>query len=194
MATSNKKNEVLTTYVGDVHALVCHGEQAIHRQVEQLKDVSHQDAKTAVAAFEKILVRQKSELEARIKALGGSATAPVKDAVAAVAGVAAGLINAIRPSETAKGLRDDHTYFNHLGVAWLMLYTTATSLGDTETATLADRGYEDTTQAIMHINRILPKIVVEELREDKELHPADTEQQTRSMVKKAWERESPVNL
>lgn len=194
MATSDKKNEVLTTYVGDVHALVSHGQQAIHRQVEQLKNVSHQDAKTAVAAFEQILTKQKSDLETRIKALGGSATAPVKDAVSAVAGVAAGLINAIRPSETAKSLRDDHTYFNHLGVAWLMLYTTASSLGDTETAALADRGYEDTTKAIMHITRILPKIVVEELREDKELHPSDTDQQTRSMVKKAWDREAPASL
>ena len=85
MATSDKKNEVLTTYVGDVHALVSHGQQAIHRQVEQLKDVSHQDAKIAVAAFEQILAKQKADLETRIKALGGSATAPVKDAVAAVA-------------------------------------------------------------------------------------------------------------
>jgi len=194
MATSDKKNEVLTTYVGDVHALVSHGQQAIHRQVEQLKDVSHHDAKIAVAAFEQILAKQKADLETRIKALGGSATAPVKDAVAAVAGVAAGLINAIRASETAKSLRDDHTYFNHLGVAWLMLHTTASSLGDAETAALADRGYEDTTKAIMHITRILPKIVVEELREDKELHPFDTEQQTRSMVKKAWDREAPASL
>src|SRR5688500_4621716 len=97
----DKKNEILIKYVTDVHALVTHGVQAIHRQVANLKDVSHQDAKTAVAAFERILTQQKTELEARIKALGGSPTQPVKDAVSAVAGVAAGVINAVRPSETA---------------------------------------------------------------------------------------------
>lgn len=51
-----------------------------------------------------------------------------------------------------------------------------------ETASLADRGHEDATKAIRHITRVLPEIVVEELREDKDLQPADTDQ-------KAWERE-----
>jgi ferritin-like metal-binding protein YciE len=192
--TTDKKNEIITTYVTDVHALVAHGAQAIHRQVEQLKNVSHQDAKVAVAQFESILKKQEAELKTRIEALGGKATQPVKDAVSAIAGVAAGLINAVRPSETAKSLRDDHTYFNHLGIAWLMLHTTATSLGDNETASLAERGYADTTKAIMHVDRILPKIVVEELREDKALHPADTQQLTNAMVKKAWTFEAPAGV
>ncbi len=193
MATDTK-NEILTKYISDVHALVTHGVGATHRQVEQLKNVSHQDAKVAVAAFEDILKKQEILLNARLKALGGTASQPVKDAVAAVAGVAAGLINAVRPSETAKSIRDDHTYFNHLGVAWLMLHTTASALGDIETTNLAERGYADTTKMIMHADRILPKIVVEELREDKSLQPSDTQEQTRKMVKKAWDREAPTGI
>jgi hypothetical protein len=191
---TDKKNEILTTYVSDVHALVVHGLTTIHRQVENLKNVSHQDAKTAVAAFETILNKQKTELEQRIQALGGSTTKSVKDAVSAVAGVAAGVVNAVRPSETAKSIRDDHTYFSHLGVAWLMLHTTAMSLGDTMTAALAERGYADTARMIMHVDRILPKIVVEELREDRSLQPSDVEQQTRSMVRNAWNREAPTGI
>jgi len=191
---ANKKNQVLTTYTSDVHSLVTHGVQAIHRQVEQLKNVSHQDAKSAVIAFEGTLKLQQTALEERIKALGGSATGPVKDAVSAVAGVAAGLIDAVRPAETAKAIRDDHTYFNHLGISWLMLYTTATSLADAETAALAERGYQDTTKMIMHVDRILPKIVIEELREDRELMPVDAQEQTRVMVKNAWNREAPSAL
>ena len=188
------RNQVLTTYTSDVHALVAHGLQAIHRQVEQLKDVSHQDAKTAVAAFERVLTAQKAALGDRVKALGGSATGPVKDAVAAVAGVAAGLIDAVRPAETAKAIRDDHTYFSHLGISWLMLYTTAVSLADVETAALAERGYQDTTKMIMHVDRILPKIVVEELRENKQLTPVDAQEQARVMIKNAWDREAPTGV
>jgi len=191
---ANKKNHVLTTYTSDVHSLVTHGMQAIHRQVEQLKDVRHQDAKSAVIAFEGTLKLQQTALEQRIKALGGSATGPVKDAVSAVAGVAAGLIDAVRPAETAKAIRDDHTYFNHLGISWLMLYTTATSLADAETAALAERGYQDTTKMIMHVDRILPKIVIEELREDRELMPADVQEQARVMIKNAWNREAPSGV
>ncbi|MET0790187.1 MAG: hypothetical protein ABW061_01585 [Polyangiaceae bacterium] len=188
------REDVLTTYTSDVHALVSHGVQALHRQVEQLKNVSHKDARTAVVAFERILNAQKTALEDRVKALGGSASGPVKDAVSAVAGVAAGLIDAVRPAETAKAIRDDHTYFNHLGISWLMLYTTATSLADRETAALAERGYQDTTRMIMHVDRILPTIVVEELRENKRLSPLDVQDQTREMVKNAWDRAAPSGI
>jgi ferritin-like metal-binding protein YciE len=186
----DKKNEILIKYVSDVHALVTHGVQAIHRQVDQLKNVSHQDAKAAVTAFEGTLRKQQTLLDTRMKELGGTTAQPVKDAVAAVAGVAAGLIDAVRSSETAKSIRDDHTYLNHLGIAWLMLHTTATSLGDAETSSLAERGYGETSKMIMHADRILPKIVFEELREDESLQPRDTQEQTRRMVQNAWNREA----
>ena len=193
MAT-DKRNQTLSTYASDVHALVTHGIQVIHRQVEQLKDVSHRDARAAVIAFEGMLRKQEMELQDRIKVLGGSVTQQVKDVVSAVTGVAAGLINAVRPSETAKSIRDDYTFLSHLAIAWLMLHTTATSLGDSETAALAERGYADTSRMIMHIDRIMPKIIVEELREDRSLQPLDTEAQTRSMVKKAWEQQAPLGV
>lgn len=188
MAT-DKRNELLTTYTSDVHALITHGLQTIQRQVENLKKVSHVDAKTAVNEFDRILKSQKTIIDARLAALGGSTTKPIKDAVSAMAGVAAGFINAVRPSETAKSLRDDHTFFSHLGVAWLMLHTTALSLGDLETARIAERGYSETARCIIHIDTILPKVVVEELRED--VKAADVQEQTLKMVKQAWNREGP---
>ena len=188
---NENRNEVLITYTTDVHALVSHGVHAIRRQVEQLKDVSHEDAKTAVAWFAQTLTEQQSLLAQRIKELGGSTTGPVKDAVSAVAGVAAGLVDAVRPAGTAKAIRDDHTYFNQLAISWLMLYTTATSLSDPETAALAQRGYGETTQLIMHTDRILPKIVVEELRENRLLLPIDAQESTRRMMKSAWDRTAP---
>jgi hypothetical protein len=187
---NNKTNDTLTTYVSDVHALVSHGIEAIHRQVEQLKNVSHRDASAAVIRFEGILRKQESELQDRIVALGGSTSQPLKDVVSAVTGVAAGLINAVRASETVKSIRDDYTFISQLGIAWLMLHTTASSLGDVETTRLAERGYADTAKMIMLIDRIMPKIVIEELREDEALRPDDTQEQTHSMVRKSWQREA----
>ena len=57
----------------------------------------------------------------------------------------------------------------------MMLHTTSQSLGDQETASLAEKGYTETARLLMHIDKILPKIVVEELHEDKELHPVDAQ-------------------
>ena len=187
---ADKKNETLTTYVSDVHALVVHGLTAIGHQVEQLKNVSHKDAEPTVMKFKSLLEGQRSALEARVKELGGSTTSPVKEAVSAVAGAAAGVIDKVRSAGTVKSIRDDYTFFGMLNVSWLMLHTTATSLGDTTTAALAERGYTESAGALMHIDRMLPKLVVEELREDKELAPTDTSVQCQEMVKKAWNREA----
>jgi len=188
---TDKRNEILTTYTSDVHALITHGQKAIQRQVENLKNVSHADAKTAVVELERVLAGQKTAIEARITALGGAATQPVKDAVSAVAGVAAGLINAVRGSETAKSIRDDHTFFSQLGVAWLMMHTTALSLGDAETARVAERGYGETARCIMHIDTILPKIVTEEIRESVST-AGDATAQSRAMLIAAWNRDTPT--
>lgn len=187
------RNETLSKYVGDVHALVAHGLQVISQQTSNLKNVSHKDALPAVEASKRVLESQKAVLDARIKALGGSSTAPVKEAVSAAVGVAAGVINAMRASETVKSLRDDATFFSGLGVAYLLLYTTASGLSDSETATLAQKGYEDCARSVMSFDRILPKITVEELREDK-LDVMDVTDKVRVMVQGAWDRSQPSQL
>lgn len=185
------RNETLTTYVGDVHALVSHGLEALERQVDNLRKVSHKDALPAVVEGQRMLERQKAALGARLESLGGSATAPVKDAVTAVAGVAAGLINAVRPSETVKSLRDDATFFSGLGIAYLLLYTTASGLSDSDTAAVAQEGYEDTARMVMHLDGILPKVTIEELREDR-LDVSDVSDRVKTMVEKAWDRAQPL--
>jgi hypothetical protein len=76
----------------------------------------------------------------------------------------------------------------------LMLHTTASSLGDIETTRLAEKGYADTAKMIMHIDRIMPKLIVEELREDTALRPSDTQEQTHNMVRKSWEREAQLGI
>jgi hypothetical protein len=190
MATDNKALETILTYTGDVHALITHGLQVIEQQNERMKTVSHKDAQPAVAEFKRVLTAQNVALEARVTALGGKATTPVKDALSAALGGMAGLVNKARASETCKSIRDDYTFLSHLAVAYMMLHTTSQSLADQETAALAEKGYTETARLLMHIDKILPKIVVEELNEDKELHPVDAQATTQQMIKKAWDRES----
>ena len=182
-------HDTLKTYVGDMHALVSHGLQAIDRQSSNLKDEGHQEALQTVQELRAVLKTHLDLLDARVKSLGGSATKPIKDAISAVAGVAAGLINAVRPEEAAKSLRDDYTFFSHCAVGYLMLYTTACSLSDNETAMLAERGYRDCARMAMTIDRIMPTLVVQELRQDG-LPVSEVRQKVQSMVKNAWMRES----
>ncbi|EYF07168.1 hypothetical protein [Chondromyces apiculatus] len=182
-------NSTLTTYVTDMHALITHGLGAIDRQAENLKKEQHPDALAAVNEFQRTLRTHLSMLDARAKGLGGSTSKPVKDAVSAVTGFAAGLMNAVRPEEAAKSIRDDYTFLSHVTIGYYMLHTTACGLGDRETAALAETGYRDTARLIMHIDRVMPAIVLQELRQDG-LTVTDTTSECHALVKNAWNREA----
>ncbi len=47
-----------------------------------------------------------------------------------------------------------------------MLHTTAVALGDQETAALAKRHLTDNARFVMEINNFMPKLVLDELRQD----------------------------
>lgn len=179
----------LTTYITDMHALINHGLQAIDRQVDSMRGKRHVQAFEAVQEFQRTLRTHLTMLDARTKALGGKTTQPIKDAVTTVAGFFAGLIGTVRPAETPKAIRDDYTFLSHVAIGYLMLVTTATSLGDRETATLAESGYRDAARMVMLIDRIMPRLVIEELREDN-LPISDVAEQVVAMIPDAWKREA----
>ena len=65
----------------------------------------------------------------------GGITETVKRAGAAVAGVAAGVIDLVRTEGLPKNLRDDYTAFSLATIGYAMLYTTAAGLGEREVPT-----------------------------------------------------------
>src|SRR3712207_2865248 len=163
---SDKTRQTITKYLGDLHALESHGYEAISRQVDNLKDTGHQDAYRGTVELKGMLERHLAALEARLTALGGSPTGPVKYAVSAVVGVAAGVYNKVRDGEASKSIRDDYPFFSHTAIAYLMLHTTALGFGDRETGSLAEQGYRDAARAIGAIDRFMPPLVLQELRQD----------------------------
>lgn len=187
--TTPTKTGTLQTYVSDVQSLVGHGLRTIEHQVDNLKGEGHEEALQAVREFRQTLQRHHEALQARVEALGGSGKSAIKEAVTRVAGVAAGVINAARTEEASKSIRDDYTFLSHCAVAYLMLITTALSLDDAETAALAERGYRDCARLIMVIDRIMPQLVLEELRQDN-LPAVDVSDQVRTLVRDAWRWES----
>ncbi|HLI28357.1 MAG TPA: DUF892 family protein [Chloroflexota bacterium] len=186
---ADRERETITKYLGDMHALESHGLQALSRQAEQLQGKDHPEAVAFVREAKQTVERHLWALEQRLKALGGSPTHPVKEAAAAVAGVAAGLYNAVRTEEASKSIRDDYTFLSHAGIAYLMLHTTAAALGDEETARLAEQSYRDCARLVMHIDRILPGLVIAELRQD-QLNVRDVAERCRQLVHDAWTREA----
>jgi hypothetical protein len=185
---TEKTTATLTTYLTDMHALVNHGLRAIDRQARMLTGTSHLQALGAVQEFQRTLEGHLKLLDARTEALGGKVTQPFKDAVTTVTGFLAGITNRLRPLSACKAIRDDYTFLSLVAVSYLMLFTTANGLGDRDTAMLAEQGYRDAARLVMHIDRILPSLVAQELREDN-LPVADLERQSRTMLARAWKRE-----
>ena len=168
MATSIKRPkdvETVTKYLGDQHALESHILQAIDKQ-ERLLATGHPAAYETIRTIRDTLQMHLDALQERLQELGGSPTHPVKEAVAAVAGIAAGLYDKVRNEEASKDLRDDYTALSHSVIAYTMLHTTALAFGDKETARLCARHLADNARFVKDIQTAMPGLVIEEYRQD----------------------------
>jgi ferritin-like metal-binding protein YciE len=162
--TTSRETQTITKYLGDMHALESHILQAIDKQEKLLHD--HPSAKQMISTVRTTLESHINALQARLDALGGSPTHPIKEAAAAAAGVVAGLYDKVRNEEASKDLRDDYTALNHSVVSYIMLHTTALAFHDQETADLCKRHLTDNATFVKDINRYTPELVMEEFRQD----------------------------
>ena len=155
---------ILQKYVSDMVALETHIEQAIDKQVKENKDNPELSGK--YEKFAAVLKQHVAALTDRLTQLGGAANSPVKTTVAAVAGVAAGLVDKVRSEEVSKEFRDDYTALNLSLISYQMLHTTAIALNDQATADLAARNVKDNADFVMEIQRLIPAVVVSELKKN----------------------------
>ncbi|GAC1317213.1 MAG: hypothetical protein NVSMB2_10700 [Chloroflexota bacterium] len=177
----------ITKYVEDLHSLVSHGLQPVGHQVESAAKRNHLDAANLIAQLQTTLQEHERVLQDRMKALGTSPTTAIQDAAASVTGFVAGLYNQVRTEAVSKSLRDDYTFVSHCSISWMMLMTTARALGDHDTEEMAERGYRDTARLVMQIDRVMPSLVCEELKQDG-FAAQDVSQWAHDFITKAWER------
>jgi len=188
MAT--REHELITKYLGDMFALESHILQALDTQAKLLDD--HADAQHKVRAYRDTLSGHVDSLERRLDALEGSPTHPLKEGVAAALGVAAGLIDKVRSEEASKDLRDDYTAINHAIIAYEMLYTTAVAAGDTQTAEICKRHLIDNSRFVMEINNFMPKLLLDELRQDGMSIKPDALAQVEQTLQDIWRQPAPT--
>jgi ferritin-like metal-binding protein YciE len=164
MADKDMNKDTLQTYVGDMHSLESHIEEALDSQLEKCKD--HPKANMAVRRFHGTVRTQRDVMKAHLDELGGSTGGVLKSAVSSVFGVAAGVVDKVRPEAVSKCLRDDYTAFNLAAMGYHMLYGTALMLGFPKTAELAERHHRAYTDMVQDINQIILDVVAWELRKD----------------------------
>lgn len=185
----SKQQETIKVYVGDMAALESHIEEALDRQLDLVK--GQPKAAAVVNQLHSLSKSHRDALRAHLEQMGGSTGGGIKDAVAAAAGVAAGLIDKVRPESVSKAIRDDYTAVNHATIGYTMLHATALMVKDQATASLAERHIRDYTRQIEGINQVIPEIVAWDLRNDGIPVDDSVVKETTEKVNKIWQQTEP---
>lgn len=186
---ADKNKDTLKTYVGDMYSLESHIEEALDSQLKTTSD--HPKASAEVRRFHDMVRSQRDAMKAHLDTLGGSTGGSVKAAVSTAFGMAAGLIDKVRPEAVSKSLRDDYTAFNLAAMGYHMLYGTALMLGDQKTATLAEKHHRAYADAVQDVNQVILDVVAWELKKDG--HKIDESAQARATqtMNQDWKQTAP---
>ncbi len=183
------RDTAINSYITDMIALEDHIGKALKAQISDLNDYPDLDAE--IRQVHHLVEHHISDLRAlaeRRKA--GGITETVKRAGAAVAGVAAGVIDLVRTEGLPKNLRDDYTAFSLATIGYAMLYTTAAGLGEREVAELAQQHLRDYAGAVTRLYTLVPASVIRYLREEGLPVQESVLSEVGRATKAAWEGEA----
>lgn len=165
--SQNKDTQTLLMYVNDVLALERLIKEAVTSQSKDKNVCADFEASALVKKIADCTETRLNDLKQLSDSLGGGAGA-IKETVAAVAGVFAGLYDMVRKHPVSRMLRDDYTALALASTAYSMLYTTAVALRSDQVATVAKRGQCKVAPLVLLVSHLIPAVVVAELAND---HP-----------------------
>jgi len=159
------KNEAINSYITDMLALEDHIEKALRGQLEDLKE--YKGVVGELTQIHRTVEHHISDLkQLSERRSAGGATDAIKRAGSAVLGLGAAAVDLVRREGLPKNLRDDYTAFSLATIGYVMLQTTALSLGEREVSELARQHFTDYANAVTRLHNVVPAAVVEYLKED----------------------------
>jgi ferritin-like metal-binding protein YciE len=184
-------NEAINSYVTDMLALERHIQTALKGQIEDLDD-DYPDVVRHLRMIEREIeghIDSLQVLSERRTESGQGLADVVKRAGSAILGAGAAAIDFVRGEKLPKNLRDDYTATSLAAIGYVMLHTTALSLGDQEVADLAHRHLRDHARNVMLLHNVIPGAVVSFLRNDG-LAPRDVLSDVSRNIESAWADQS----
>jgi HD-like signal output (HDOD) protein len=188
-AVARDIKQTIDSYVTDMLALEDHIEKAIRSQIEGLKE--HPDVVTELREIHRTVESHIADLKelSSGRDAGGVAQA-IKRAGSAVLGAAAGVIDLVRTEGLPKDLRDDYAALSLASIGYVMLHTTALSLGEAEVAQFAHQGFRDYAGAVSRVQSLIPAAVVTQLEEEGLPARSDVVPQVRRTIEDVWQSQS----
>lgn len=181
--------EAINSYITDMLSLEEHCEKALRGQLEDLEDYPEvtRDLKQVLRKVEHHVSDLKSLSQRRN---AGGPTDAIKRAGSTLLGLGAAAIDLVRNEGLPKNLRDDYTAFSLATIGYVMLYTTALTLEDPETADLARQHFADYAQAVTLLHNVIPGAVIRFLREDGLLVREDVLPEISRTIEEIWHSQS----
>lgn len=157
--------ETVNSYVTDMLSLERHIKKAIEGQIQDLKD--YPAVASELQSLRGTIEGHINTLEGLARSEGGKGAAGVvKEAGSTILGLAAGAIDLVRKEGLPKNLRDDYTACSLASIGYVMLYTTALSLGDRQVADVAHRHLTNYARVVMTLHNVIPGAVLRFLQEE----------------------------
>jgi ferritin-like metal-binding protein YciE len=185
---SRNASEAINSYVTDMLALEQHINKAITGQIEDL-DEEYPEVVRILRTVESVTERHIDALKAlsERRVEGGQALADVvKRAGSAILGAGAAAVDFVRNEKLPKNLRDDYTATSLAAIGYVMLHTTALSLGDREVADLAHRHLKDHARNVMLLHNVIPGAVITFLQKDELPARADALNEISRNLESVW--------
>jgi hypothetical protein len=180
--------ETLQQYVGDMLAVDRHIHDTVKRHRDDKQVQADAEAHQLLSRVESTFDILIEELEQLLNRLGGSASSPVKEAVASTLGALGSMYDKVRTETVSKMLRDDYVTLGLAAISYTMLNTTGHALHDEATAATAARHLRQITPLITGISRLMPLVVARELGDDHQVDVAAAPQSVRE-TQQAWSAE-----
>ncbi len=163
--TDKDPRDAVNSYITDMLALEQHISKALEGQVQDLKGYPEVtgEIRQALGAIGGHITTLEMLSKARGGEGGGGA---IKKLGSALLGFGAAAVDLVRNEGLPKNLRDDYTAFSLATIGYVMLHTTALSLGDRETGDIAKRHLSDYAGFVMAFNNIIPAATIRFLQEE----------------------------
>ncbi len=192
--TAEDAQEAIASYITDMLALEQHIETAISGQIEDLGDdepdfvrelrTVHSRCETHIATLETISDTRQSG--------GLSIAGAVKKAASAILGAGAASVDFVRAEKLPKNLRDDYTALSLACIGYVMLHTTAKSLGDEPVAQLAQTHLQNHAKCVITIHNLIPPAVMRYLRDESFSVRTDQLPEISRATQRVWNSENDV--
>lgn len=179
--------EVLHTYLTDMHAVESHILEAVERQLEGDEIKAYPEASRVVRSLQTTLKRHTDTLKAAVEAReGNSVKGALKEALADTLGFVAGLYDKVRDDKVSRMIRDDYTATSLAAVSYHMLHTTALALKNQEIAGLAIRNLKDLTPILVDLSKVVCEVVAKELAAEDKVFDGTVGPQAVRNTQEAW--------